>query len=361
MNLKYMDKNTTLALKGIALICMFVHHFFTFPDWHVHGHIYAGLTSFANDFCVPLKICVPVLAFLTGYFYAGHKGRTYRYSLRKISDLYVSYWMIYIPLLVLAIVLNRCPFYVSGFVYEMLAVKTDIMIFCWYVYFYAVAMLLLPLLTKSDTYSPIEDIFLLLVLPTAVTSVVAQIYYEGMIHQFATDIRDWFPSIASGYLCAKYGLFEKLFDRGVMRFRSGALHLIIWAGMVLLAFLGRYYCQYLHLGGIEIRGGVYEILYTMDVFYAPLFVYGMANLLQFISRTWMMKPLILLGKQSMLMWFLHCVFFNVFREITQPILYFPQNPVLVVLFGLLLCYLLAAVVDPVLKRILKEKNRIFHL
>lgn len=28
----FIDRNTTNAIKGIALILMFIHHFFTFPD-----------------------------------------------------------------------------------------------------------------------------------------------------------------------------------------------------------------------------------------------------------------------------------------------------------------------------------------
>ena len=57
------------------------------------------------------------------------------------------------------------------------------------------------------------------------------------------------------------------------------------------------------------------------------------------------------------MWFLHCIFFNVCSEKTQHILYFPKNPVLVVLFGLLLCYVVSVLVDFGLRFILEKKNK----
>ena len=33
----YINKENTLAIKGIALILMFIHHFFTFPNWIISG------------------------------------------------------------------------------------------------------------------------------------------------------------------------------------------------------------------------------------------------------------------------------------------------------------------------------------
>ena len=65
----YIEKEATNYIKGIALILMFVHHFFTFPKRYINGISYPYLSKFATLMCAPLKICVPVFAFLTGYFY----------------------------------------------------------------------------------------------------------------------------------------------------------------------------------------------------------------------------------------------------------------------------------------------------
>lgn len=68
MKTSYLDRPISDAIKGIALIFMFIHHFFTFPEWYVSGISYPELSLFARLFCWPLKICVSVFAFLTGYF-----------------------------------------------------------------------------------------------------------------------------------------------------------------------------------------------------------------------------------------------------------------------------------------------------
>lgn len=359
MKTAYMDRDTTAAIKGIALICMFVHHFFTFPGFYVEGISYPNLLDFADDFCVPLKICVPAFAFLTGYFYHFAKQKTLRYSLRKITDLYLSYWFVYLPLMVFAVLTGCWEFYPTGMVKEMLALDTPIMIFCWYVYFYAAVMLLLPLLTRADDHAPAEDILLLLILPVTVTSVLAYSGLEGFAWQLVIDLRDWFPCVASGYLCAKYRVFETFFDHGLSRFRHTLTQTAILIFMALSAFFGRYYCQFLHLGTLNIRGGMYELTYTMDILYAPLFVYSCARLLQGLRKTILFPLLGKIGKQSLLMWFLHGIFFNVSKEITQPMVYAPRNPILVTLFALLLCYLGAVCIDKLLKPTLKLKNKVF--
>ena len=82
MKNSYFSRETTGALKGIALILMFVHHFFTFPGWITCGVEYPWIQEFTNQFCAPTDICVCLFAFLTGYLFFFSPG-TLRYGLRK--------------------------------------------------------------------------------------------------------------------------------------------------------------------------------------------------------------------------------------------------------------------------------------
>lgn len=50
MKNSYFSRETTGALKGIALILMFVHHFFTFPGWITCGVEYPWIQEFTNQF-----------------------------------------------------------------------------------------------------------------------------------------------------------------------------------------------------------------------------------------------------------------------------------------------------------------------
>ena len=66
MKLAYMSKDNTTAIKGIALIMMFIHHFFTCSGFYVESVSYPFLESIAIFAVQPFRMCVPVFAFLTG-------------------------------------------------------------------------------------------------------------------------------------------------------------------------------------------------------------------------------------------------------------------------------------------------------
>ena len=356
MNLRYMDRDTTTAIKGIALIFMFIHHFYNFPEFYIEGISFPWVESFTNLTYALLKMCVALFAFLTGYFYAFNSQRTWRYSFRKISDLYVCYWLVYLPMLLFAVLTGCYEFSLYSFAFELAGLKLPFMVFCWYIEFYCCTMLLLQLLAHREN-NPVEDILWLLILPVVLTSVLSGMYLEGFLNGVILHIRDWFPSVVSGFLCAKYGIFEKLFERNVSRCRNTLGKIFIWVSMLATAAVGRYWWSYLYFGSMYLRSGEYPIMLSSDFFLVPLFVYGAARLLQYIRNTSVMKFLQQLGKYSLHMWFLHCIFFNVCNSITQPVLYWPKNPVLVVLWGLLLCYVPAVLLDKLIAPANKLKNR----
>lgn len=364
MKTPYIDRDTTAQLKGLALIFMFVHHFFTFPDWYVEGIAYPGILPFVRFLQGPLKMCVVIFAFLTGYFYWFSSRKTLKYSVQKITDVLLSYWAAYFPLMILAVALGCWKFSLSGMVKELLALERPIMFFCWYVYFYYVTMLLLPLLAKMQTKSPLADAALLLVLPMMAFNILRGIleYEFGLeshvLLEILSNMREWFPCIIAGYLCGKYSFFETYLEPLTERIAKGwgkyLLYLLLCGG----SFFARLICPRFSLGAVSVAGNWMELTFTMDILYGPLFFYGAAKLLKAIPWAMVKKPLQALGKQSLMMWFLHCVFFGCCKEFTQPVLYFLKNPLLVTVFGLGVCYLAALALDFPLKKLLKLKNKL---
>jgi len=71
----YFDKETTLIIKGIALLMMFMHHFFTFPKWWPNDTSVLFFNNYYGLFKDPLKLCVGLFCFITGYFYYFNKGK----------------------------------------------------------------------------------------------------------------------------------------------------------------------------------------------------------------------------------------------------------------------------------------------
>lgn len=100
---------------------------------------------------------------------------------------------------------------------------------------------------------------------------------------------------------------------------------------------------------------------SLDFLYAPMFVFGICSLIKMLKHKKLLLPVSILGKYSLLMWFLHCAFFDQLKEITQPILYYPRNPVLVTIWGILICLVVAIIIKIPIDAINKLKNKLFHL
>lgn len=350
MGTTVMDRPTTGAIKGIALIFMFIHHFFTYPDWYIDGISYPALAGFAEVFNNPSKICVSVFAFLTGYFYISARNKTLGYSLRKILSFLLSYWTAYLALLVPAVMLGFYEFHFSSFVYELAAIYRPVMTFCWYVHFYCTSMLLLPVLNRLSRGSLFGDFLLFLVLPTLVITLLLPRIHSSIPVELLSALNEWFPCTASGYLTAKYGLFRRTLGRLDSGKGGKPVQVLCLLGMTVLAVFGKYYAPGLFLSGLDLG-------WTMDAVYAAVFVYGCARLLQLCRGRLVFDVLGRIGRQSSMMWFIHCLFFNVCKEKTQWLLYWPRNPLLVLLNGLLMCYGIAcllSVPEGYLQKLLKK-------
>lgn len=349
------DKRTTLAIKGIALILMFAHHFFAYPEWYVEGVAYPQLSGHLRFFRYSLKICVPAFAFLTGYFYAYANRRTLSYSLRKMTDILVSYWVVFVPALCFALATGYRSLSVFGLLMGILGRNISLMTFCWYVSFYCAAMLLLPLLSSKEEKAPIREILVMVLLPVAVCAVTESLIGSDTLGTMLEEIRLWFPGVAAGYLCCKYRIFGRI--EGAIRKAPAGMRVLLYLACICAAMAGRSAIESVPLFSLRVLGEDVQVRCTMDVFYAPMFVYGISMLLRRAGDGYVMSVLRRIGEQSLLMWFIHCIFFNVSNEITQRILYWPRHPVLVVGFGLLMCYAAALVISPVQSSMIRLKNR----
>lgn len=359
MKNNYFSRDISGAIKGVALILMFIHHFFTFPDWIVCGIDYPWIQAFADAFVAPTKLCVALFAFLTGYFYVFSTGTLGR-SLRKITDFLLSYWLVCAVLVCAAVAMGCFTLSISGLAFELLGLQTSVMVFCWYVSFFCVIQLLLPLLYRQSSASPLHDVLIILVLPILCLYVLAeQILESTLLCSFARDLRKWYPCVAVGCLFGKYGLFQKWFDSfWDMPNRRTTQKILLSVILIWFGFRGCYYVQQLNLGSILIRTYDCPISFPSEAFFAPVFLYGAANLLALCRESLPIRILEKIGERSMLMWFYHCIFFGCFGKVTQLLLYWPRNPILVLLNGLLLCYLAAALTEPVRKTVIRVKDRL---
>lgn len=337
----YIENSATNYIKGIALILMFVHHFFTFQSWYISGISYTYLSAFAQYMNIPSKICVPIFAFLTGYFYFYSKNKTLKYSLRKSTDVWLSYLIVFFILLLPAVFLGVYDFSVKNFVLELFALKLPTMVFCWYVVFYVTAMLILPLFARLSEKAPCFWFLLFLALPSVAMFFLDKVV-TGEVKGFLkiVDYLSWFPCVGIGFLFAKYGLFHEF--KCIVSTKSAILNMLIGFAFMAFAMVARY-------------------LNCSDVVCAPFFIFGIMEIYNNTKHKFIYKPISFIGKYSLIMWFIHCIFFNQCKEYTQPILYFFREPILVTLWGLLICLIIAVIIQIPTDALIKIKNKIFKL
>ena len=356
----YFEKNTTAIIKGVALVMMFVHHFFTFPEWWMDGIDYPILKVLAPYFREPLKICVPIFCFLTGYFYYYNKDKSFLYSARKITDILIDYWCVFFLFAFIAIRTVHYVYTPINFLKEMFALTRPTMKFCWYVYFYYSFMLIFPLIVKALSKNIHFDLFISTLLLPVLLRVVIKIFgifiVNSTIEQVLNSLALWFPSVLVGFVFAKNELFEKI---SYYNISSKAIDVFLWIVGLFCVPMGRYF-----LPSISLNFGILPIVHTkltvtvlLDFIYAPTFIYCLVNLCRVIELKKTQFVLKQIGKHSLLMWFGSCIFYNNSKSVFQPLLYWPHNPILVLIWGLLICYVFSIALDKGLSIIKNIKNK----
>ena len=135
-------------------------------------------------------------------------------------------------------------------------------------------------------------------------------------------------------------MLSKLYDSLLKQ--KTVVRILIGIAMMVLPFLAR---------------GVNE---AFDFLYAPMFIFGLVSIVKILECKKCLFPLTFLGKYSLLLWFLHCAFANQLKNIIQPVLYYPRNPVLVTIFGLAMCLAVAVMIQIPINGINKLKNKLFR-
>ena len=353
----FFDKNTTSVIKGIALVMMFLHHFFTFPAWWVKGISYPLLRDYSPYFRSPLKLCVPIFCFITGYFYFFNTHKSYKYSLKKITDILISYWSVFFIFAFIATVFVDYKYTKWDFIAECFALKHPTMYFCWYVIFYIIFMLLFPILTKLLSRDIHIDLFLSLILIPNIYRIINIYVQNSIISELLKNQQVWFPCVLAGYMFANYSLFERIEHLNARLIKSPKLNTVLMLVCILCVPFARRDIPRLTMEIAPLP----SVAIRLDVIYAPVFIYAVVYLCNTVRVGIVNRVLASIGKYSLLMWFLSCGFFNNCKTIFQPLLYFPHNPILVTIWGVLMCLSVSFVLDQGIVRIQKYKNALFKL
>lgn len=351
MQRSYLDDYTFNSIKGIAVILLYILHFFAssflwLPDFYLSKFL-----LFENYFQFSANLCVAIFAFLTGYGFWCSANKTLRHSCTKSIKVLRVYWIIYFTFFLIAV---GCGLYYDFTLRKVIlelfglgdeVISGEIMPFCWYISFYIVTIFFLPFLNLFlERYRNIfRDVFYILILPFFLFSFIGS-SIESMpgLKKLFVDLNLWFPSVGLGYITARYSLFEQL-DSVIDSFcrnKNDKIRFEIIASIVfvIITICGMYY--YPGLIYTSKSAFHFQFVLNMSVFYILIFNYAIIKLVNLITVSLVKLVLTELGKYSLYMWVLNGVFFNVFKEYTQPLLIYPYYAVLILIWGLLICFVL---------------------
>lgn len=331
----FYGKNEAQMIAGIATLLMVWHHLFTYSNWIIDGLHFESLLGKNIDGIVWLtarlgNICIYLFAFQSGYTIYKRRNLydSFKKRLTRILTFLLSYWMVCISFWIFGSIFNEeMPTFQNallnlfgievGFFSEWINVT-----FAWYVLYYVLLIMLVPLLYKCFDITNPWRICLSL---TAFIGFILLLSFWG--------IKDyWCPFMASiaGILTAKYNLFVHMCKRTAKYFNNG------------------WYCFILLLGVFSVRIGLlyFGKITNDEIFYpviesiiegciALVFIFAFLSMMRCLNNKWLVLVLSFTGNISMFLWFLHSIIFTGSRFL-QNYVYYPQEPIVVFFFTLVI-------------------------
>lgn len=302
--MKEFSRQDTKFIKGIAIILMFYHHLFCFPD-RIQGVSYTSLFSIQGHTAADIigsfgKICVALFVFLSGYgTYKQLSGASNPSQVlgKKLLGLYKIYWEVLIIFVPACFIMNvpQVEKSIKALVLNFTAIKITYNGEISFLTPFILLMIYTPVIMwfskkiKNIFVSMImivlSALFGLYVLPnitaTTLGSGLGTTYlYELVTMPFVLLLAQYL----AGVVCAKYDIFSFIKNR-----YSG--NILAWFSSLAIIFLVVYMRQF--------NG----ILY--DYIYAPVFSMAVILLFENKAGRWGRKPIEYIGKHSTIMWLCH--------------------------------------------------------
>lgn len=338
------DKTDTKLIKGVAIICMFYHHFFGFPSWRAADCQF--IPTYIGNMCIESliasfgRICVGIFVFVSGYalFLKSEKRNGFWNITKNATRFLAKYWIIFLLFLLFGVVFGEPlpPF--DRLIQQCFGIATGCdtiyldyihPAFAWYVSFYLMYIYISPLLTKLCKWGFIENAFIITIVLFGSDYLLNCIAYEIVpttVNNLITNFVIWGYIGMIGYLFAKHNIFVLVHNwlhRCFNKYIVLLLAIIVIPAMVIA-------WNYL---GFSI---VYKIPFL--ALYTPIFIYAILYIFRFSKCSFLKRILVTISDEGTNMWFLHSIFFTPLRTV-QWIAYLPKYPLLILAWTLFLMYI----------------------
>lgn len=280
------SKENSTQVKGVAILCMIAFHLFGFPERLPNDAVNSW---FASPLTKALQICVPIYLFMAGYGLqcVAAKGIvTWHGIIRRLSKLYISYWWIIIPFVVLGILIGYYDFNVREFICNITGLTSSYNGEWWFFSLYVELLLLFYFISRIrlEWRGYLLLMAVILIVTRGLVNVLpldSSIIYQRHLKMVLIDLNIFML----GCFFSKFNVFSKLKDKYTFLFNSYTV------ASLLLVF------------PLFVRAYVPMIGVT-ELFIVPMFVIGIVNICKFRGGEY----LYFLGKHSMNLWLIHSFF-----------------------------------------------------
>lgn len=331
----------TNALKGLAIILMFYHHLFAFPNRIAKDIEYQalfeifGVTS-AYAVAAIGKICVAIFVFLGGYgtyISCTQSDKISSVILKRFKAMYTSLWKVFavfIPICMLSDV-KRVTKSVGDVLLNFIGLKTNYNREWWFFAPYLILILMIPIIRKLVDKSKnlyigltlvcIATVFSEFLFPYLAEASGLVKYDENLLYVLLKNTVKLFPGFLGGCVFAKYDALTKIKTR-----LSGN---IVYS-LLAITTVGIIIC---------IRGLIGE---DYDYLLVMLFVPAVTVSLNNKPGGYVHLLLNVIGRESTNMWLIHSFYCY---YLCQSIVYAPYYTPLIALWLLVMTFASSKLLD----------------
>jgi peptidoglycan/LPS O-acetylase OafA/YrhL len=329
-------KEISGMMAGVAIVLMMTQHLFPWPEWLSEGvSWHSPLGDFGKKLTLLISyfggVSVNLFAITSGYVLIANPKAyaTVKSRLRRLFHFLIGYWMVEALFLLIGALNGDTMPTLKQLACNMVGLSTGPLHpwvnvpFAWYVAYYIEFIILVPVLLwlyKGRTISKDITVTIIMVLISCMARGTLHIPH---LHYLVCDAVSALWALMSscfGILIAKYSLFEKAHDK--IGKKIPVWRLLIYSFII---FVCHYYLPLLHKNGEAILGIISLIL---DAIIATILMYFILEMLIRIKWNPLKQTLLVLGKYSMYLWFLHGIFFTG-KHFLQPQLYSLTDPILI--------------------------------
>lgn len=330
----------TNAIKGLAIILMFYHHLFAFPDRIAKDIKYQalfGVLDVTSAYAVAAigKICVAIFVFLGGYgTYLSCKSNKISSVIgKRFKSMYTSLWKVFVIFIPVCMLLDvkRVTKSVSDLLLNFIGLKTNYNREWWFFAPYLILILMMPVAKKlvdqrRNLFSGLALVCLVTVLSEFLFPYFTELsglnaYDDNLMYVLINNTVKLAPGFLGGCLFAKYDVLTKIKNRfsGNMIYSFSA---VVAVGVI-----------------VCVRGLIGE---DYDYILVMLFVPAVTVALNNKAGLYLRKLLNVIGRESTNMWLIHSFYCY---SLIQKIVYAPYYTPLIALWLLVLTFVSSKILN----------------